>query len=92
MISYHDLIQDIIENESSMIGPVAVQKAKEVPGLYLDKDGNVTELEGDEIEILGNLVKKYESVVGQAIASAIRAEKEKGDLPELPENVQKYLE
>lgn len=93
MISYEDLVTDIIQKEKAVIGPVAITKAKEIPGLYIDSEGKVTEIDEDGEEMLGKVVKKYESMVGKSISVALEKEKEKSDdeLPELPEEVKKYL-
>ncbi|MFB6208043.1 MAG: hypothetical protein ABEJ69_01710 [Candidatus Nanohaloarchaea archaeon] len=91
MPTYQDIIAGIITEEKDTIGALAIQKAEEVPDLSVDDDGNIKSINGDGEQVLGELVEKYESVVGEAIGSTIRHQSKKGDLPDLPENVQKYV-
>ncbi|MFB6204511.1 MAG: hypothetical protein ABEJ75_02610 [Candidatus Nanohaloarchaea archaeon] len=92
MPDYQDIISGIVTEEKQTIGDMAVKKANEVPSLTVDDDGNIEELDGNGEEALGELVEKYESMVGQAIGSVIRHQSKEGDLPELPPNVQKYVQ
>lgn len=82
MTDYEPLIEGVIQQEKSIIGLVALTKARQVEGLEIDDDGNVESLNGDGQEIFSDLVESYKSVVGEAVMTAIRQyESEEGELP-----------
>ncbi|MFB6208279.1 MAG: hypothetical protein ABEJ69_02940 [Candidatus Nanohaloarchaea archaeon] len=90
-IDYKDIVKGLIEEEQETIGALAVKKAEEVEGLELDDDGKVTEISGNGKQVLSELVDNYESMVGESIGSVIRHQGDKEEMPDLPENVQKYF-
>lgn len=57
-------VKIIIEQES-IIGPVALEQAKKVPGLKVDWQKHEVALGGNEKTILESLVKQYQKLFGQ---------------------------
>lgn len=55
----------IIREQESIIGPVALEQARKVPGLKVDWQKHEVVLGGDEKAIIDSLVKQYEALFGQ---------------------------
>lgn len=55
-------VSKIIKEQEGIIGPVALEQAKKVPGLKVN--GDVT-IEGNKTEVLGKLVEQYQHLFGQ---------------------------
>ena len=56
----------IIREQEGIIGPVALEQARKVPGLKLDWPKHEVVLEGNKKEIVEKLVEQYEYLFGQA--------------------------
>jgi hypothetical protein len=65
MDKYVHLIERIIQEQENIIGPIAREQAKTVPGLLLDEKGTIT-LSGDGKKILHELVTQFSIFFGQA--------------------------
>ena len=63
---YEILIKEIIKNQQSILGPLAVDVANKVSGLKVYERSIVVTITGDKKKILEELVKQYESIFGQA--------------------------
>ncbi len=65
MDTYAQAVSSIIKEQQSIIGPVAVDQAKKVPGL---KMSSLTDIEvlGDKKEVLKGLVTSYQKLFGNA--------------------------
>lgn len=63
---FTQMVGKIIKEQQAIIGPVAFEQARKVPGLRVDEQKNEVVLEGNEKEILEKLVEKYKSLFGQA--------------------------
>lgn len=68
------IIEKVIEDESDLIGPVALRKAQEVEGLEVDEDGNVQSIDGDGNEVLDRVLEAYKGVVGEQAIEATKRE------------------
>lgn len=62
---FAQMAEKIIKEQESIIGPVALEQAKKVPGLKVDWQKHEVKLEGDEKAIIENLVKQYQHLFGQ---------------------------
>ena len=62
---FAQMAQRIIKEQESIIGPVALEQAKKVPGLKIDWQNHEVALGGDEKAIIENLVKQYQNLFGQ---------------------------
>jgi hypothetical protein len=65
MDPFAQLVQNIIKEQETIIGPVAMEQASHVSGLKIDPQGNQITLTGDKKNVLENLVKQYESLFGR---------------------------
>lgn len=61
---YSEVIEKIIKEQETIIGPLAVEQAKKVSGLSFN-NGNPT-IAGDKLHVLEMLVKQYEQIFGKA--------------------------
>ena len=66
------IAQKIIQEQEKIIGPIALEQAKQVEGLSVDWGKREVKLEGDEKAVLENLVKKYQSLFGKASIEVCR--------------------
>ncbi len=60
------LAAKIIEEQETIIGPIALEQASKVQGLKVDWPQHKVSLEGNKTQILENLVDQYRSLFGQA--------------------------
>jgi len=58
--------EKIITEQEKIIGPIALEQAKKVPGLSVDLQKHEVKIEGDQKEILQKLVEQYQHLFGQA--------------------------
>lgn len=66
------LAKKIIEEQETIIGPVAFEQAQKVMGINVNFKTHEVSLVGDKKNILGNLVKQYEGLFGQASVEVCR--------------------
>lgn len=64
MDAFTAAINNIIKEQQSIIGPIALDQAKKVSGLEVN--GTDIKIAGNKKEVLGNLVDQYEKLFGQA--------------------------
>lgn len=69
---FSKIAENIIAEQESIIGPVALEQAKKVQGLSLDWKLRHVTLTGDKTQIIDNLVKQYESLFGRASIDACK--------------------
>lgn len=59
------IAQAIVNHQSNIIGPLAYEQAKKVPGIVVSSNTvEVTNVQTDPSELLASLVKKYEELFG----------------------------
>jgi hypothetical protein len=63
-VTLSEIAVRIIRAQESIIGPLAWDQARTVPGLYIDNSDNMA-LSGDEREIINRLVIQYGKMFGQ---------------------------
>ena len=63
---YGQIVEKIIKEQETIIGPIALEQAKKVPGLSIDLQKHEVKIEGDQKEILQKLVEQYQHLFGQA--------------------------
>ncbi len=73
----------IIQQQEDIIGPIALEQAKKVPGLVVHWETKEVELQGDEKTIVDKLVDQYKSLFGQASVEVCK-EAAKDYLNEIP--------
>ena len=67
---YNQISIRIIKEQELIIGPVAWEEAKKVPGLTVN-EGKVS-MQGDVREVLNKLVSQYAKLFGQASTEACK--------------------
>lgn len=89
---YEQIVDRIIKEQEAIIGPLAVDQAKRVRGIFISGDGNV-KIEGDNKDIIEHLVSQYAKLFGktsvQVCKQAIEPIKDKipsADLPDILKN------
>ncbi len=65
MDAYAQLASRIIKEQQAVIGPIALDQAKKVSGLHVNSVDDV-KIEGNNKEVLGNLVNQYSKLFGKA--------------------------
>jgi hypothetical protein len=79
------IAENIIKEQESIIGPVALEQAIKVEGLKIDLATNKITFEGDKKEILERLVKQYELLFGR-ISVEICKEAVRNIIPQAPKD------
>lgn len=62
---YAQIAVNIIAQQESIIGPVAIEQAKTVSGLKLDWSKREVEITGNESSVIDKLVEQYKTLFGQ---------------------------
>jgi len=63
---YEEMALNIIEKQESIIGPVAIERAKQVSGFKVDWDGKKeVHILSDPLKSLNQLVAMYKELFGQ---------------------------
>ena len=60
------LVEKIITEQEGIIGPVALEQARKVPGLKVDLKKHEVIFDGNQKDIIENLVEQYKELFGQA--------------------------
>lgn len=89
---YGQMVEKIIEEQESVIGPIALEQARKVPGLTVDLGKKEVVMSGDKKEILDKLVNNYKHLFGQASVEvckdAIKNFKDKVPVDSIPAQLQ----
>lgn len=74
MTTFDQIAMKIIKEQELIIGPVAWEEAKKVPGVTVidARAGNVTVENGDKKEVVNKLVHQYERLFGRASLEVCR--------------------
>lgn len=65
VVSYEQIVQNIIKEQEKVIGPLALDQAKKVHGISVDTGNQSATIEGDKREAVEELVKQYEHLFGK---------------------------
>lgn len=88
---YAQMAAKIIREQEGIIGPLALEQARKVPGLKVGAKEEVS-LEGNQKDVVDKLVNQYKEFFGQASVEVCReaAKKVAKDLPadQLPKSLQ----
>lgn len=63
---FAQIAEKIIQEQEKIIGPIALEQARKVHGLSVDMGKHEIKFEGNQKEILENLVEQYKYLFGQA--------------------------
>lgn len=69
---FGQLVAKIIKEQENIIGPVALEQAKQVQGLKVDLQKGEIYFEGNQRDIVERLVEKYKGIFGQASVEVCR--------------------
>lgn len=72
MDTFSELTQKIIKEQENIIGPLALEQARKVPGLIIDDNGKEVRFNGDQKDIVEKLVEKYRDLFGKASVQVCR--------------------
>ena len=80
---YAQIAEKIIEQQETIIGPVAIEQAKQVPNISVDWAKKEVKITGNESTAIDNLVDKYKDLFGQISVEVCKeaASKLIGQLP-----------
>jgi hypothetical protein len=87
---FSQIADKIIKEQEGIIGPIALEQAKKVPGIKFDDTSHSIAIEGDKKTALENLVRQYEKLFGSASIEVCRdavksivADAPKNQIPQL---------
>lgn len=70
--NYKNLINDIIAKQTVILGSdIVMLKAKNIPGLNFNSEGQVESIDGNPQEVLQNLISEYISLSGQIVKNIL---------------------
>lgn len=64
--------EKIISQQEGIIGPIALEQAKKVPGLKLDWQKHEVAFDGNKTDIVEKLVEQYQLLFGNASVEACK--------------------
>ncbi len=71
---YKNIITEIIKKQAIILGPqIAVLKARNVVGITVADDGMITNITGNEQEILQKLIDQYVALSGEIVRNAVNS-------------------
>jgi hypothetical protein len=69
---YAQIVERIIKKQESIIGPVAIEQAQQVPNLKVDWAKHEVLVSGDGAEVIDDLVEQYKDLFGQTSVEVCR--------------------
>lgn len=69
---YAKIAEKIIEHQESIIGPVAIEQAEDLPNLSLDWDKHKVSIKGDGAKAIDELIGQYRDLFGQISVEVCR--------------------
>lgn len=71
---YKQMLTEIIKKQVVILGPqIAILKARNVPGLKVSDDGEVTEVSDSEQVVLQKLIDTYVALSGEIVKNAVNS-------------------
>jgi len=87
---FAQIVEKIIKEQETIIGPVALEQARKVSGLIINWEKHEVKLEGDKKEIVEKLVEQYEYLFGKASVEVCK-DAVKNLLPKIPQDQRPQL-
>ncbi|MBN2093832.1 MAG: hypothetical protein JW740_00430 [Candidatus Zambryskibacteria bacterium] len=73
-VDYKQILTEIIKKQIVILGPqIAVLKARNIQGLKVTDDGEVTEINDSEQAILQKLIDEYVALSGEIVRNAVNS-------------------
>lgn len=69
---YTQIVEKIVRQQESIIGPIAVERARAVNGLKMDWANHKIYIKGDEKVVIEELVQQYKALFGQVSVRVCR--------------------
>ena len=69
---YSQIVEKIISEQENIIGPIAVEQAGRVKGLKVNWSKHEISFNGNETEIIENLIEQYRDFFGQVSVEVCR--------------------
>jgi len=69
---FAQLAERIIQEQETIIGPIALEQAKKVPGIEVDWQKKEVKIQGDEQKAVEQLIEKYRDFFGNASVEVCR--------------------
>ena len=69
---FAQLAERIIKEQETIIGPIALEQARKVPGLEVDWEKKEVVIKGDEKKAVEQLIEKYRDFFGNASVEVCR--------------------
>jgi len=69
---YGKIVEKIIRAQEGIIGPIALEQARKVPGLKVDLSKNDIKFDGKQKEIIEKLIEQYKGLFGPASVEMCR--------------------
>ncbi len=82
---FAQLVERIIREQESIIGPVALEQAGKVTGLKVNWQKHEISFSGDKKDIIEHLVEQYQHLFGQASVEACK-DAVRGIMSDVPKN------
>lgn len=82
---FSQLAQKIISEQENIIGPVALEQARKVPGLEIGNDGKEIVVSGNKRDTIEHLIEKYRDLFGMASVQVCK-DAAKGFISQLPKD------
>ena len=69
---YAEMVERIIKQQESIIGPIAVEQAEHVHNLHIDWDKKEISVTGDADKVIDDLVNQYKELFGKISVEVCR--------------------
>jgi hypothetical protein len=69
---YSEIVKRIIEQQETIIGPVAVEQAMHIPNLEVDWDKHKVTIKADGVKVVDRLVQQYKELFGKISVEVCR--------------------
>jgi nitric oxide reductase large subunit len=69
---YSEIVQRIIKQQESIIGPIAVEQAEHIANLKIDWDKKSVSVSGDGAKVIDDLVAQYKELFGKISVEVCR--------------------
>ncbi len=82
---YTQLVEKIIQEQEGIIGSLALEQARKVKGLTVDWKNHAISIDGNENDVVENLIEQYKQLFGQASVEACK-EAVRGLITQIPKD------
>ncbi|MBX4197143.1 hypothetical protein KW801_01125 [Candidatus Saccharibacteria bacterium] len=69
---YSEIVERIIKQQETIIGPVAIEQAAHIPNLELDWENHKVTVKADGAKVIDRLVQQYKELFGKISVEVCR--------------------